>query len=97
MKVLRSGGQEHGIKMGWPFGPSIPSQLPVPLGFTPAVTPNSGTREASTRPGVVDATGGGVLVDVATAGGGAAGGAVLGTAGGAAGGATEVVALGELE
>lgn len=28
--------------------PSIPSQLPVPLGFWPAVTPNWGTSAAST-------------------------------------------------
>jgi len=48
MKLSRSGGQEQGIKTGWPFAPLMPSQLPVPLGFWPAVTPNSGTSAAST-------------------------------------------------
>jgi hypothetical protein len=29
-KASRAGGHVHGILMGWPFGPGIPSQSPVP-------------------------------------------------------------------
>lgn len=47
MKVSRSGGHEQGILMGFPVSSGIPSQSPVPVGFCPALTPNSGTRVGS--------------------------------------------------
>jgi hypothetical protein len=43
MNALRSGGQVHGILI-----PLTPSQSPVPVGFTPALTPNCGTRAGFT-------------------------------------------------
>ena len=57
----------------------MPSQLPVPSGLTPAVTPNSGTRLGSTPP-LVDAADGvaaatDVVVLAAEEAGAAAGGA----------------------
>ena len=48
MKRSLSGGQEQGILIGTPWALGIPSQSPVPVGFTPALTPNSGTRAGST-------------------------------------------------
>jgi hypothetical protein len=68
MKESRLGGQEQGILI-----PLMPSQSPVPVGLTPGLTPNWGTRLGSTPPAGAGAAGGG--------GGGA------GAAGGGAGGA----------
>jgi hypothetical protein len=47
-KKFLSGGHEHGILTTWPAAFVIPSQSPVPVGFTPAWTPNAGTSAGST-------------------------------------------------
>lgn len=44
----RSGGQKQGILTTWPAALVIPSQSPVPVGLTPASTPNWGMRSALT-------------------------------------------------
>lgn len=49
IKSFLSGGQAQGILTIWPCAFFIPSQLPVPSGFTPAWTPNSGTNAAFTN------------------------------------------------
>ena len=56
----------------------IPSQSPVPVGFTPGETPNSGTRLGSTPPAGAAGAGGG---------GGGGAGAGAGAAGAGGGGA----------
>ncbi len=48
MKVSRSGGHTQGIKTGLPLAPVIPSQSPVPVGFIPASSPNSGIKAGLT-------------------------------------------------
>lgn len=40
MKEFLSGGHEQGILMGTPCAFGIPSQSPVPVGFSPAANPN---------------------------------------------------------
>jgi hypothetical protein len=47
-KVFLSGGHEHGILTTLPAAFVIPSQSPVPVGFTPEWTPNCGTSAGST-------------------------------------------------
>jgi hypothetical protein len=47
MNVFLSGGHEQGILTTCPLGPLIPSQSPVPVGFTPDWTPNCGMRDES--------------------------------------------------
>lgn len=44
MKVSRSGGHTQGIRTGLPLAPVIPSQSPVPVGLSPASSPNSGIK-----------------------------------------------------
>jgi len=67
VKVARSGGQEQGIRM-----PLIPTQLPVPSGEVPAVTPNAGIKEAGTRDELSAAAAGAGAGAAARAGAGAA-------------------------
>jgi len=47
MKDARSGGHEQGIFTTCPASFVVPSQSPVPVGFTPDCIPKSGTRAAS--------------------------------------------------
>jgi len=44
---VRSGGHEQGIFTTCPASFVVPSQSPVPVGFTPGCIPKSGTRAAS--------------------------------------------------
>jgi hypothetical protein len=48
MNCSLGGGQSQGILIGWPMGPSTPSQSPVPDGLRPAVIPNCGIRSEGT-------------------------------------------------
>lgn len=50
MKDARSGGHEQGIFTTCPASFLVPSQSPVPVGFTPGCIPKSGTRAGSTPP-----------------------------------------------
>jgi len=70
MNESRLGGQEQGI-----FIPLMPSQSPVPVGFTPGETPKSGTSDASNPAGAAAAGAG--AGDGDAAGAGAAAGAAV--------------------